>query len=242
MPRFDRLFCNPYLLTDESAISVYLNPHSHLAYIVLDRLLAEEVDLGRPPQNLLCDTENLIKSFRDMGYLQCYTEYQGKVWFTYATRQVKRLLTQAGRILEVYTYHKAKELGSFNDIAGGYEIIWGNAQGDFPETRNEFDCILTKGFRVLFVECKATRQIQDDFYFRLSNLAGQFGIQAKAVLVADTREKDWHDIAPVNAAQRSRGGALDVVTIWKQSEISNIGQYLLKVMDGTYESEQETGK
>ena len=137
-------------------------------------------------------------------------------------------------MLEIYTYHKAKELGRFDDVVSSFEIDW-----EETDVKNEFDCILTRGFRTLFVECKARSDIQQEFYFKLASLAEQFGINATAVLIADTREKSFYDNAAVNAMQRKRGNMMNVVTIWKPEEINNIGHILLKVINGTYVSEEE---
>ena len=115
----------------------------------------------------------------------------------------------------------------------GFEIDRGGT-----EIKNEFDCILTKGFRTLFVECKARTALEQEFYFKLSSLAEQFGINAAAVLVADTQEKNFPDIAAANALQRKRGSMMNVVTVWKPDEISDIGHILLRIADGTYVSEE----
>lgn len=52
--------------------------------------------------------------------------HDGKMSFTYASRQIKELLTTAGKMLEVYTYHKVKELGYFDDVVSSFEIDWEN--------------------------------------------------------------------------------------------------------------------
>jgi hypothetical protein len=135
----------------------------------------------------------------------------------------------AGKMLEVYTYNKVKELGMFDDVVSSFEIDW-----EGTDVKREFDCILTKGFRALFVECKARPDIEQGFYYKLAELAKQFGINTTAVLIADTKEKSFYDHAPVNDMQRRRGKMMDVVTIWKQDEINNIGHTLLKIVNGTY--------
>ena len=129
---------------------------------------------------------------------------------------------------------KAREAGVtpqqyVDDVVSGFEIEW-----EGTDVRNEFDCILTKGFRTLFVECKARSGIEKELYFKIAGLAGQLGINATAVLIADTQERSFYDSAPVNAMQRRRGSMMNVVTIWKPEEISNIGHTLLKVMNGNY--------
>lgn len=51
-------------------------------------------------------------------------DVHGVMSFTYASREIKNLLTVSGRILEIWTYHKARELGFFDDVSG-LEVKWG---------------------------------------------------------------------------------------------------------------------
>ena len=229
---YDKLFSNVYALMLPNAITLHLNTKSHEVNVVFDDLVVTGVQIAG---NRIAELSCLMEYFKDKGYvINLSISPDGKMSFTYATRQVKELLTTAGKMLEVYTYHKAKELGKFDDVVSSFEIDW-----EDTEVKSEFDCILTKGFRTLFVECKARSDIEQEFYFKLSSLAEQFGINATAVLIADTQERSFYDNAPVNAMQRKRGSMMDVVTIWKPDEISNIGHTLLKVINGTYVSEEE---
>lgn len=125
-------------------------------------------------------------------------------------------------------------MAEFDDVVSSFEIDW-----EGIDVKSEFDCILTKGFRTLFVECKARLDIEQEFYYKIAELKDQFGINATAVLVADTQEKPFYANAPVNAMQRRRGNMMDVVTIWKPDEINNIGHTLLKIINGNYNSEEE---
>lgn len=228
---YDRLFSNVYALMLPDALSLHLNTKSHDANIVFDNLVLNGVQI---PARLIPEITALMNYFKGKGYvINLVIGVDGRMSFTYATRSIKELLSTAGKMLEVYTYHKAKELGRFDDVVSSFEIDW-----DGTDVKSEFDCILTKGFRTLFVECKARADIQQDFYFKIAGLEEKFGINATAVLIADTQEKDFYDNAPVNAMQRKRGSMMDVVTIWKPEEISNIGHTLLKVINGTYVTEE----
>ena len=229
---YDKLFSNIYALMMPDDITLHLNPKSHEINVVFDNLVVTgaQIDGSRA-----VELRNLMDYFKEKGYVINLTvSSDGKMNFTYATRQIKELLTTAGKMLEVYTYHKVKELGRFDDIVSSFEIDW-----EGTGVKNEFDCILTKGFRTLFVECKARPDIEQEFYFKLAILAEQFGINATAVLIADTQEKSSYDNAPVNAMQRKRGNMMDVVTIWKPNEINNIGHTLMKVINGNYVNEEE---
>ncbi len=224
---YDRLFANVYALMLPESIMPYLNTKTHEVNVVFNNLLVQEVRLA---EDKYAQQLDLLNFFREQGYVINLVETEkGCVNFTYATDQVKELLTTAGKILEIYTYHKAKELGKFDDIVSSFEIDW-----EGTEVKNEFDCILTKGFRTLFIECKARTDIEQDYYFKLAALASQFGINATAVLIADTQERCYYDNAPVNATQRKRGNMMDIVTVWKPEEIENIGDTLLQIINGSY--------
>lgn len=168
----------------------------------------------------------MLEFFEAKRYLinLSYDKSAEKASFTYATPQIKDLLTIEEKILEIYTYHKAKETGEFDDIRSGFEIDREN-----NSYFNEFDCILTKVFSLLFVECKATQDIRTDFYTKLSILAKEFGINAKAVLIADTQDTD--DTAYFNNLQRELGNQLDVITISDRSDIEDIGNVLLSLFN-----------
>lgn len=229
---YDKLLSNVYALMLTEAIMLHLNTKTHEVNVGFDNLVVADAQI---PGGRLAELSCLMEYFKDKGYVINLTiSPDGKMSFTYATRQIKELLTTAGKMLEIYTYHKVKELGKFDDVVSGFEIDW-----EDTAVKSEFDCILTKGFRTLFVECKARSDIEQEFYFKLASLAEQFGINATAVLVADTQERSFYDNAPINAMQRKRGSMMNVVTIWKPDEISNIGHTLLKVINGTYVSEEE---
>ena len=229
---FDRLFSNPYALLRSDAIQSYQKKGK--IHVTFDDLVVRGLDIRDYPDysrafDRIC---TVLQFWATCGYVIGLSIEDGVIGFSYATRPIKKLLTTAGRILEIYVYHKAKETGRFDDVVSGFELDW--AQEDI---KNEFDCVLTKGFRSLFVECKARPVIDQDYYFKLSSLAKRFGIHATAVLIADTQEKEWEDNSALNRMQRQRGSMLDVVTIWKPIEIGNIGYTLLNIMDGTYQEE-----
>lgn len=225
--KYDSLFSNVYALMLPDAVTPHLNPNSHEIRVMFDSLSVNGVQI---PFQRRTELNSLMNYFREKGYvINLKTTGDGKMSFTYATRQIKELLTTAGKMLEVYTYHKVKESGKFDDVVSGYEVNWENS-----DVKSEFDCILTKGFRSLFVECKARSVIDQNFYHKLKDLAEKFGINATAVLIADTREKDFYDSAAVNDMQRERGRMLNVVTIWDSAEIGDIGYTLLRIINGTY--------
>lgn len=227
---YGRLFSNVYALMLPDCINVYLNAASHEVIVSFDDLNVSGLQIQSGKESELFE---LLEFFNQKGYvIDLYKDRNG-VGFTYGSWQIKKLLTSAGRMLEIYTYHRARELDQFDDIVSSCEIDWAD-----PEIVNELDCILISGFNMLFVECKASHIIEQKFYNKLSELVRRFGINAKGVLIADTEEKPSYDTVPGNMQQRSRGSKMDIITIWDRNEINNIGHTLLQVMNGDYKQKE----
>lgn len=223
--QFSTLFRDRSKLYLEKDIQISIDKYS--LKVLYNNLTVNEISLVFPADSSSTGAvASLMQFLVSKGCLLCCTSQSGKYSFAYASQAIKELLTMEGRILEVYVYHKLK--GSvFDDVVSSYEIGW-----EDTEVKNELDVIATKGFSSLFIECKARGDLNQDFYFKLISLTEQFGINAKAVLIADTQE--YGNRAILNRMQRNRGKMLDIVTIWKEHEIRAIDQTLLKVLNGTY--------
>ncbi len=228
---YAKLFSNPYALMMTSSIDYYLNTKTHEATVVFDNLIVSGIQItgGRASEIM-----ELLEYFahNDNRYIINLQNNNGTISFTYATKQIKELLTVGGKLLEIYVYHKIKELNQFDDVVSSFEINM-----EDTDVVNEFDAILTKGFRSFFIECKATPDIQREYYFKLAELARKYGIHGTAVLIADTQEKPFYDSAQNNDKQRKWGESENIITIYKPEEINNIGHTLLKIVNGKYLSE-----
>ena len=130
----------------------------------------------------------------------------------------------AGNILEVYTYHTIKNHGLFDDVVSSYEINWGDTSQN-----NEFDFIVTKGFRSLVIECKAKSKIEQDVYDKLNGLTTNFGINTTAVLITATDENTLHPDTN-NDEKRIYGEMKDIITVWKKGDIDDIGDTLAGII------------
>lgn len=237
--KFDELFSNPHYLYDASKIRI--EKFNKSANIYFDNLrvdglkkslLTSAVTKSGFSERLI----GVLKELNDSNYIINYKEkeYRDETYisFTYSSPQIKSIMTNEGRILELYVYYKALEQNYFDDAASGCEIIWNN-----DNVSNEFDVVLTKGFKSLLIECKARTQLEQDFYYKLAQLNQRFGINAVPVLVADTIEPSWYDNS-VNEQQRSRGNELGIKTIYENNDInetakegSGIGATLRRIME-----------
>ena len=150
--------------------------------------------------------------------------------FTYVSPRAKTLLTTAGEILELYTYFEALKTGYFDDAACSYEFK--RQQG---KVKNEIDCILVKGLHTMIIECKSCKQINQDYYHKLNSIADQFGVNCTKVLIANTyADGNNDDIRNANDLQRERGKQMNIITVSAWEDIQNIGNTLVKIMNGTY--------
>ena len=219
--QFDTLFSEMNKLCSKELIHCEIDTLHNVVMVVYNDLTVKGLDC----EKLSSKGYELMDFFREKRYLinLSYDRAAKKASFTYATPQIKDLLSLEGRMLEIYTYHKAQETGAFDDIRSSFEIDWENSIA-----KNEFDCVLTKGFSSLFIECKATREIKSEFYTKIYTLADYFGINAKIVIVADTQDND--NTAASNEKLRERGKKLEVITVSDRTDIGNIGNTLLQII------------
>lgn len=226
-----KLFSNPYLLSESKKISI--RKEGEEVKIICDTLIVRNLSKKSLLSSVKVQDSPRVVALLDKLIDEHYLLDGGKKSengdefynFCYSSQQIKALLTSAGRILELYVYYKALETNWFDDVVNSCEVIWNE-----DNVSNEFDIILTKGFRTIIVECKAQAQLDQNFYYKISQLNQKFGINSTAVIVADTNEKPWQDTT-VNDMQRSRGNELNVITISDPKDIKNIGIKLKSIMD-----------
>lgn len=140
-------------------------------------------------------------------------------------KNIAEIITNAGAILEAYTFFRAFETGFFDDIVCGYEFYWGDH--DLPNScrNNEIDLVLTKGFRSLFIECKATAELDQEYFHKLNSIADLFSINAIKVLIHNDYSRGTQN-QMTNTDQRERGSLMDIKTVYNDSNIDDIGNIL----------------
>ncbi len=118
------------------------------------------------------------------------------VSFKFKNEQVKRCLTVAGQILELFIASKLLSIkdadGSalYNDVKVGTVIRWGQSDDDRDlPTVNEIDVMAMKGAIPVFISCKNGYFDANELY-KLNTVADRFGNKyAKRVLVATDIDK-----------------------------------------------------
>ena len=117
----------------------------------------------------------------------------------FKNEQIKRCLTKAGTLLELYTLISARKITDkegaayYNDSMTGVFIDWDGIVHDpleqVVDTENEIDVVLMHGVVPVFISCK-NGAVGDEELYKLNTVADRFGnAYVKKVLVATTLGK-----------------------------------------------------
>lgn len=223
--KFDIVFSNPYLLCDETKVS--FKKHKKEFCVKYDSLIVTNFNamVSSPPFPNEDDKTRIIdnlRAFATKGYIINLKQNPNGYSFCFSSNQIKHLLSNEGLLLEMHIYYSSLFSGFFDEVCSGAEITWDK------NISNEFDLLLIKNFKCLIVEIKARTDLNQDIYHKLANLTKQFGINAKAVLISDTLEKDYQDNT-INEMQRNRGEEYNIITVHKKNDIDNIGKTLRNI-------------
>lgn len=170
------------------------------------------------------DIKPLLDDIRSKGYIRYFSGDETKGFsFSYSTHQFKDIMTQSGRVLELFVYYKILETGLFDDVANSVEIHWNN-----DEAENEIDIIATRGYKVLIIECKAQKTLIQDYYNKLSRLDTDYGLNSVPVIIADTLGVKKHQ--EENEKMMEIGNRVGICTVFEKNDISNIGNTLISIL------------
>ncbi len=140
----------------------------------------------------------IMKPLEKLGLLKVQDWSGDGICLLYRDSQVRRCLTKAGQVLEMFVYTAAMNARDkdgrivYQDAMNGVSIDWdGQIQdaGAF-DTKNEIDVMLMHGVVPVFISCK-NGQVDIDELYKLSSVADRFGGRyAKKVLVATALDQD----------------------------------------------------
>lgn len=230
---FNDLFSQPQYLLNYYGIEV-IKPVTtdEKVWVQYSPLTVNNANLDEEGKHKKLRFDDLLKKLekeRFITNLRIDTTNPKIVSFSYASPRIRKLLTSAGEIMEIYTYYQVLNQGYFDDVACSYEFMWEDEQ-----VKNELDVVMTKGFRSMIVECKAVQKLTLDYYHKLDSIVGKFGIGAKRVLVGNTYSNNpLHNEG--NSMQKSRGMQLNITTISGQTDLENVGEQLVSIMKNRQE-------
>ena len=146
---------------------------------------------------------------------------KNRIYFDYVTMEIKMILNKVGAILEYYLYKQLIELKYFDDIVS-CEVSWNEGT-----LLNEFDAVLTKGNRMMIVECKLTKN-EVDYYYRLNSLNQEFGINSCGVMLVENTGTKLLEV---------RGKQANIYTVGIE-KCSNIAEELKNIMEDEIKKEE----
>lgn len=228
---FNCLFARPEIFHSFYGIDILKHYSGKSVRFVYFNMKVENLNLesdGKRKEKFYYDILVRLEENHFIRNLTVTQEQPKTVSFEYISQRLKKLLTTAGEILEVYTYYQLLKTGYFDDVVCGYEFCWQDGG-----VKNELDVVAVKGFRSIIIECKAVQKLELNYYHKLHSIAEHFGIGAQKVLVGNIYSYRADDpvLGAANQMQQSRGKQLGIVTVSEEAKIVNIGQTLKNLMD-----------
>ena len=203
-----KVFGTPEKLFDKERI--FLTPMPNQLVFSYDNLSVEQFRADPDKEAAVLD---LLDSISREGYLLGYhrpADREEAVSFSICSPEIKQLLTNEGKIFELYTYYCAISSGVFDDVKTNCVLKWNE------DLTNEFDIVAIRGFNTYIIECKACEKLTQKMYNNLYALAGKFGINDHAILLADLNGVPSRN----NTAQIDKGEAYGIRTICLPAAIS----------------------
>lgn len=232
-----KLLSNPYYLTDASQLTVFRRKGGGVC-VSFNNLMVSGLTRGElaekfTEKELLLKAETILQQLADKGYLVNFRkdyaadEKNTTISFCYSSPQIKQLLTNEGRLLELYVYYSVLDTGYFDEVRSGMEIRWND-----KNLTNELDLVLVKGFKTMIIECKARKEILQDYYNKLFAIGMNFGLNNQCLLVIDALELPNRENEE-NEMQNTRGSEYKIIdTIKDSASIKKIGVRLKEKMIG----------
>ena len=163
------------------------------------RISVDLEELQKRKEDIFINTD-LIDELKAEGLIVEYIQKGNIVTLRYKNEQVKRCLSKAGNILELYAYMllneiESEEKGFYDHIAMGVIVDWDGEIDNRAETRNEIDLMLMRDIIPVFISCK-NGEVHKEALYELQTMAEHFGGEyAKKILLtsymtndADSRE------------------------------------------------------
>ncbi len=240
---FEKLLSNLYKLCDPNGVRCYKKGNTYCLDIsnlvcnitmdcfkgkYKDHAKAQDDAKDKEPNKRIYkkDIEKLLELLENR-HLITNVKWKGDYFSFCCTSQKSReLLTKEGAILEMYVYISCLKSGLFDDVATSYEINRNGNEND----KNEFDVVLTSGFKSAFIECKATNLLEEKFYQKLNTHIMEFGLNSKAILVADKYQYDENKPKYPDGII-NYGKQMQILTVFDDESLENIAQTLYDIIN-----------
>lgn len=158
-------------------------------------VVVDKETLSKLGSKLRLQSGGVLDALYEKGLVKNLEVRDDYLAFSYKNEQVKRCLTKAGQVLEMYINVLAREIKDeegkpvYNDVMTGVYIDWDGYVEDDADVSNEIDVLLMKGLVPVFISCK-NGSVKVDELYKLSTVANRFGSKyAKKVLIVSDLAK-----------------------------------------------------
>lgn len=219
---FLKLFENPYILSDETKISPIFE--SGILRGIEIRSLTVNGFSFEDIKEITEDTEEFNCAVRaiaflcEKGYILKWKNTPGSISFTFASDEIRDLLTDENRLLELYTYYEITNEGFFDEIIPGVSVSHKNTANDGYTPSQKFDIVLIKGLSSQIINVNLGTKLHQNAYQELKANGDKFGINKNLILVSPFA-KDNKEI--------SEDYGIKTIT-----DTQNIAKHLADIMNG----------
>lgn len=169
---WDRLFANPYLLTDAESVDVRFDLIEKTAAVCFESLIVTDIPSG--------EYMDLLRYLSNAKLIIGLRVLNERVTFTYASKAVRALMTDAQRVSAVCMYHEFRESGKYDDVIGSVKTGSGHLQ-------NICDCIAVRGFRTFWIKCLYGQEDERTVRSRCEKMAEKMLINPSVILIQENQ-------------------------------------------------------
>ena len=233
------LLKNPYLLSDSSKIeAVSVNEGKKLQIyfnsLIIESLSWQKIEAfvkSKKQEYLFKTLKRIFEYLVKEGYLiVSRAENPEEFDLSFSSYQIKDLLINEGRLLELYIYYKTLAEGYFDEVKTSLEIQKKRNDNEEYFSTQEFDMVTIKGMRTQLIEVKAQKKLEQGFYQKLDSNGRKFGINSELTLIADFGNYLNEERIAENQEIIDRGEEdYKVRTVCKAEDIKNIGRVLKNI-------------
>ena len=146
----------------------------------------DDKEKKRQIKKILKDDEALLRELQEKGYLHFLNISDEGIGFTYGSHAIKSILVDEGKMLEMRVSNELEHLGGMTNIVNGITFY----HEDGLAVEDELDCLVTKEFKSLIVECKSKETVSDidlkNFTDKLYSRTKRFAVNGMGLLLIDS--------------------------------------------------------
>lgn len=188
---------NPYMIADAGKINICMKENR--LQIIFDSLIVKNFSWSKIREEFHLQGKDSIYDFAEnaLGFLLKHSYLIKKenaqnpdaLSFCFSSNQIKMLLTDEGKLPEVYTYYKLLEDGYFDEVKSSVEFQQDKNGTDAEDSSvQKLNIVTIKGFRTQIVEIRGSEKLQDGFYDNLKAADDNYGINKQLIVVLDSDE------------------------------------------------------